>query len=42
MKPENQKNKITNDDNDGSEVNWKVVGPILAIIIACVIWAVFF
>lgn len=41
MKPENQKNNITNNEDQG-EVNWKVVGPILAIMIAVVIWAVFF
>ena len=42
MKPENQKDKIPTTDDQESEVNWKVVGPIVAIIIATIIWAVFF
>ncbi len=37
-----QERKIETNSNSTEETNWTVIGPILAIILASVIWAMFF
>jgi hypothetical protein len=40
MKNSNQKN-VTNTE-DENQINWAVVGPIIAIILGTIVWSLFF
>lgn len=42
MKKSNQKTDFNSNQEDSEEINWVVIGPILAIILGAVIWAILF
>ncbi len=42
MKNTNQDKKTNMPDNGESEINWVVVGPLIAILLGTVLWAIFF